>query len=56
MGWRVSLSVLTDGGWLVFLLVWLIFYASDYSGYQNVAVLLLSLLVMTGLLGVPWAI
>lgn len=56
MGWRVSLSILGGVGWLVFLLVWLIFYAADFSGYQNVAVVLLSLLAVAGLLGVPWTI
>ena len=56
MGWQVSVSILGGVGWLVFLLVWLLFYASDYSGYQNVAVLLLSLLVIGGLLGIPWTI
>ena len=56
MGWRVSVSILGGVGWLVFLLVWLLLYASDYSGYQNVAVLLLSLLVIGGLLGIPWTI
>lgn len=52
----MSLSILAGVGWLVFLLVWLIFYAAGYSGYRNVAVLLLSLLVLAGLLGIPWAI
>ncbi|MBS3773451.1 MAG: hypothetical protein KGY55_04535 [Candidatus Thermoplasmatota archaeon] len=56
MGWRVSLSILGGVGWLVFLLVWLIFYASDYSGYQNVAIVMLSLLAVAGLLGIPWTI
>ncbi|MFO8133608.1 MAG: hypothetical protein R6U10_06750 [Thermoplasmatota archaeon] len=56
MGWRVSLSILGGMGWLAFLLLWLFFYASGFSGYQNVAVVMLSLLVVAGLLGVPWAI
>ncbi len=56
MGWQVSLSILGGVGWLVFLLVWLIFYASEYSGYQNVAIVLLSLLAVAGLLGILWTI
>ncbi len=55
LAWRVSLSILVGVGWLVFLLVWLIFYAKDYAWERNVAIFLLSLLVIIGILGVPWA-
>jgi len=55
LGWRVSLSILVGVGWLVFLVVWLFFYANDYVWEKNVAVFLLSLLLLIGILGVPWA-
>lgn len=55
LGWRVSLSILVGVGWLVFLVMWLFFYAKDYAWEKNVAIFLLSLLLLIGLLGVPWA-
>jgi hypothetical protein len=56
MGWRVALSIIGGVGWLAFLIIWLFFYAGEYSGYQNVAILLLSLLVVTAVAGIPWAV
>lgn len=55
LAWRVSFSILVGVGWLVFLVLWLFFYAKDYAWEQNVAIFLLSLLLLTGILGIPWA-
>ena len=55
LAWRVSLSILVGVGWLVFLVVWLFFYAKKYVWEQNLAIFLMSILVLIGLLGVPWA-
>jgi uncharacterized membrane protein len=55
LAWRVSLSILVGVGWLVFLLLWLIFYAKDYAWEKNVSIFLMSLLLLIGILGVPWA-
>jgi MFS family permease len=55
LAWRVSLSILVGVGWLVFLVLWLFFYAKDYAWEKNVAIFLLSLLLLIGVLGVPWA-
>jgi hypothetical protein len=56
MGWEVSLSIIGGVGWLVFLILWLFFYASNYPWEKNVAIFLLSLLVMGCILGLPWMI
>jgi hypothetical protein len=56
MGWKVSLSIIGGVGWLVFLILWLFFYASNYLWEKNVAIFLLSLLVMGCILGLPWMI
>jgi hypothetical protein len=55
LAWRVSLSILVGVGWLVFLLVWLFFSASQYPWEKNIAVFLLSLLTIIVILGIPWA-
>jgi hypothetical protein len=52
--WRVSLSIIVSIGWLVFLILWFAFYASDYTVYQNIAIILVSILIMGAILGVSW--
>lgn len=54
-GWRVSLSIIVSLGWLVFLILWLFFYAATFNIYQNIAVFLASILVMVAILGAAWA-
>ena len=45
-------------GWLLFLALWLFYYATSFGIVQNIAVLLLSLVVVgiiLTVLWVPWA-
>ena len=55
---RVYASVIVALGWLLFLALWLFYYATSFDIVQNIAVFLLSL-VVTGailtVLWVPWA-
>jgi len=51
---RVAISIITGIGWIVFLTLWLFFYAEDYSGYQNLAVFIVSLLVIGVIQSVVW--
>jgi hypothetical protein len=39
--------------WLAFIIIWLFFYANDFTLYQNFAAILASLLVVGG---INWAI
>ena len=55
MGWRVSLSILVSLGWLAFLVIWLFFYAGDFSLYQNIAIFLVSVIVVVAIMGASWA-
>jgi len=54
-GWRVSLSIVMGVGWLVFVIVWLAFYAGNYSINKNIAIVLISLLALVVVLGGSWA-
>ncbi len=54
-GWRVSLSIGMGVGWLIFVILWLAFYAGNYNGYQNFAIILISILVIVVVLGGSWA-
>lgn len=55
MGWRVAVSVVAGIGWMIFLVIWLFFYWGNYSWEQNLAMILLSLFIVGGILGIPWA-
>jgi hypothetical protein len=54
-GWRVAVSILIAIGWLSFLILWLFFYAGSYDIFQNLAIMIVSVLVGIGLLGAMWA-
>ena len=55
-GWRPSFSIIVGVGWLIFLIAWFAFYASEYPWEQNFAIILLSILIAFTLLGGVWAI
>ncbi len=56
-GWgtKVAVSIVAVVGWLVFLILFLAFYAEGFSGYENLAIVLAPLLVMCAILGPMWA-
>jgi hypothetical protein len=54
-GGRVSLSIISGVGWLIFLIIWLFFYAGNFNIYQNIAIFIVSLLVIGGIMGAAWA-
>jgi len=55
-GWRVVATIVVVFGWLIFLILWLGFLAADYSGYQNLAIILVSVLALAGILCATWVI
>jgi len=38
---RIAISIIAGVGWFIFLIVWLFYYANDYSIYQNIILLYL---------------
>ena len=52
--WRTYLSVGGGLGWLAFIALWWLFMGDEYDNYQNLAVSLISLMVMAGILGAAW--
>lgn len=53
--WRVALSIASFFGLIIFIIIWLFFYADSYSLYQNLAVLLVSFLVFIAVMGASWS-
>jgi hypothetical protein len=55
---RIYASIALGLGWLLFLALWLFYYATTYSVLQNIAVFIVSIVVVTVIaiaLWVPWA-
>jgi hypothetical protein len=42
-------------GWLVFLILWLAFAAPGFTLYQNLAIIVVSILIVGAVLGAAWA-
>jgi peptidoglycan/LPS O-acetylase OafA/YrhL len=55
LGLKPSLSIIIGVGWLIFLILWFAFYAGGYAWEKNLAIILLSILVMFVLIGGMWA-
>ncbi len=55
LGLKPSFSIIIGVGWLIFLILWLAFYAGQYAWEKNLAIILLSTLVMFVLIGGMWA-
>ncbi len=51
---RLVVSIVLGAGWLIFLILWLFFFAMDYSVYQNIAIILVSFIVEATLQAVTW--
>ena len=56
MGFKPSISIIIGVGWLIFIILWFAFYASNHSWEKNIAILLFSILIIFLLLGGMWAI
>jgi hypothetical protein len=54
LGLRVSGTVVVGVGWLVFVLLWLAFYAGSFGFWQNLAVFLVSIIIVCGLIAIMW--
>jgi hypothetical protein len=54
LGMRVSGTIVVGVGWLVFILLWLAFYAGSFDFWQNLAIFLVSIIITSGLIAVMW--
>ncbi len=52
---RVSVSILVFFGLLIFAIIYVAFFAASFSLFQQIAVILVAILVGTAILGVMWA-
>lgn len=57
--WRIVVSAIVCFAWLIFAIIFLFFYATDYGIYKTIAVLLVSILIVGAVLSpvwIPWGI
>ena len=52
--WRTKSSVISGVGWLVFLILWVVFFAAGFGLYENVGIALASLLIVGALNVLLW--
>ncbi len=50
----IVLSILAGIFWAAFMLVYVVFWSSSYDWLQNLAIIILSLVVMGGIVGLMW--
>lgn len=54
MAWRISVSAVSALSWLAFFILWLAFYAGDFNAYENIAIIILSVVVFVALNVAVW--
>ncbi len=55
MASRVAITIIIFFGLLIFAIIYVAFFASAFSFYQKIAVIVVALLVATAILGAMWA-
>lgn len=55
MRWRIVLSVLLFFGLIIFVILWLFFFADGFSVYQNLAIVIVAVLAFFGISAAVWA-
>jgi hypothetical protein len=51
---KIAISVIAGVAWLIFLILWLYFVAERFSVYQNLAIFLLSVLILGIINSITW--
>ncbi len=51
---KIVISVIAGMGWFIFLILWLYFFAERISVYKNLAIVLLSVLVLGIIHSITW--
>lgn len=54
IGWKPTVTMFIFGGWMGFLIVWLWFFAISFTGYQNIAITLVSFLIVAIITWLFW--
>ncbi len=55
MGWRVTTSIITFFASIIVIIIWLFFYAENYTIYQNIAIVVVIFLGFIAVMAATWA-
>jgi len=50
------ISILAGIGWAIFMLIYTLYWSSDFTFFQNIVIILLSLVVVGGFLSLMWVV
>lgn len=53
--WRIALSIVAFFGLIIFIIVWLFFFAIGFNVYQNIAIIIVAFLAFFGVEAAMWA-
>jgi hypothetical protein len=53
---RIALSIIAGIGWLIFILLFTLFWSTDFSTFQSLMIILISFLIVGALIGLMWII
>lgn len=53
--WRIVLSIVSFFGLIIFIILWLFFFATGFNVYQNIAMVIVAMLVFLAVMGASWA-
>jgi hypothetical protein len=51
---RLAATVVAGIGWLVFIIIYIAFFAGNFDFWQNIAILMVSCLIDCGIIAVIW--
>ncbi len=51
----MGVSIIAFFGLIIAAILWLFFFASNYNAYQNIAILIVIILVFVAVMGATWA-
>ncbi|MCP8304436.1 MAG: hypothetical protein H3Z50_03070 [archaeon] len=52
----IVISILAGIGWAIFILLYTVFWSTDFTLFQNIIIILVSLVVVGGLIGLMWVV
>ncbi len=52
--WRLALTIYGSIGWLIFIIAYLAFVQTNFSIWQDIAIILISMLILGGILAGIW--
>ena len=53
---RIAISIIAGIAWLIFILIFTIYWSTDFTTFQNLVITLVSFLIVGALIGLMWVL